>query len=65
MGVGIPYCDICGKLAAVLNVAEAGGPFVEVCDDCLKFGKRIEPCEVDNKINHYNRAIDVINIKKK
>ena len=65
LGVNIPNCHICRKLTAVLNVIIAGGPFVEVCDECLKYGKKIEFCEVDNKINHYNLIFDIINIKQK
>ena len=63
LGATIPNCWICGKLTAVLNVVIVGGPFVEVCDECLKYGKKIEPCEVDNKVDHYNEIIEVINIK--
>jgi len=65
LGDNIPNCWICRKLTAVLNVIIAGGPFVEVCSECLKYGKKVEFCEVDNEINHYNKIIDVVNIKRK
>jgi len=65
LGANIPNCWICRKLTAVLDVAIVGRAFVEVCDECLKYGEKIEPCEVDNKVNHYNRIIEVVNIKKK
>ncbi len=65
LGVNIPECWICQKLTAVLNVIIAGGPFVEVCDQCLKYGKKVEVCEVDNRVDHYDRMIEVINIKRK
>ena len=42
----------------------AGGPFVEVCKECLKYGKKIEYCEVDNKMYH-TEIIEIINIKRK
>ena len=64
LGVNIPYCWICEKLTAVLNVAIAGNAFVEVCDECLKYGEKLEFCEVDNKIDHCE-LIEVINIKRK
>lgn len=62
LGVNIPNCCICEKLTAVLTVIIAGGAFVEVCDECLKYGEKVEPCEVDNKVDHYNRIIEVVNI---
>lgn len=64
MGVNIPKCGICDRLTAVLNVAIVGGPFVEVCDECLKYGEKIEFCEVDNKMDHCE-LIEVVNIKRK
>jgi len=63
LGDKIPYCSICEKPTAVLNVAIAGGSFVEVCDECLKYGEKIEFCEIDNKISHYNSIIEVINVE--
>jgi ribosome-binding protein aMBF1 (putative translation factor) len=65
LGVNIPKCWICRKLTAVLNVAIVGGPFVEVCNECLKYGEKVEFCEVDNKMDHYNNIIEVVNIKRK
>ena len=64
LGVNIPNCNICQKPIAVLNVAIAGATFVEVCDECLKYGEKVEFCEVDNKMDHQD-IIKVINIKRK
>lgn len=63
-GVNIPKCWICEKETAVLNADIVGGPFIKVCNRCLKHGKKIEFCEVDNEINHCE-LVEVVNIKKK
>lgn len=36
-------CTICGKEIRKINKAVVEGTMVGVCDDCLKFGKRVVP----------------------
>jgi ribosome-binding protein aMBF1 (putative translation factor) len=64
IGVNIPQCWICNKRTAVLNIIIAGGPFVEVCDECIKFGEKVGFGDVDSKMNH-SEFIEVVNIKPK
>jgi hypothetical protein len=57
-------CFICQKRTSVLNHAVIGGTVVEVCDECLKYGKKIECTDVDKMILHTS-LIEVINIERK
>lgn len=48
----IPQCDICLKRISVPFKAIVGGPFLEVCDECLKFGERVEITDIDKIMIH-------------
>ena len=50
----MPKCTICEKETAVLDKAIIGGPIVDVCPSCLKYGKKIEITEEDKIIVHSN-----------
>jgi len=60
--MGIPRCLICEKQIFVPNIVMAGGPLVEVCSDCLKYGKKVEVTEVDDLVCHC-KLIGSIKIK--
>ena len=38
----MPECTLCGKQVPTLNKIELEGAIIEVCDDCVKFGKVTE-----------------------
>ena len=38
----MPECTLCGKTVPTLNKIELEGTIVEVCDECVKFGKVTE-----------------------
>jgi len=46
----MPKCTICEKETAVLDKANVGGPIIDVCPSCLKYGKKIEITEKDKII---------------
>lgn len=39
---GLPECTLCGKRIDAPNKVEIEDAVVEVCDDCIKFGKVVE-----------------------
>ena len=38
----LPECTLCGKNVDALNKIELEGTIVEVCADCIKFGRAVE-----------------------
>ena len=48
----MPKCLICGKLRAVLDKVIAGGPIIDVCPSCVKYGKKVDVTELDKIIVH-------------
>ncbi len=38
----MPECSLCGKHSDELTPIELEGSILDVCDDCVKFGKRLE-----------------------
>ena len=38
----LPECTLCGKKVDALNRIELEGTVVEVCTDCVKFGRAVE-----------------------
>ena len=45
-------CTICEKRIAVPFKAMIDGMVLDVCEDCLKYGKRVETTEVDRILGH-------------
>ena len=45
----LPECTLCGKHVTSLNKIELEGAIVEVCDECVRFGRRIE-VKINRKI---------------
>jgi ribosome-binding protein aMBF1 (putative translation factor) len=64
IGVNIPKCWICNKRTAILNVIKAGSTFVKVCNECVKFGEKVEVSEVNNKMDHCE-LIEVVKVRPK
>jgi len=48
----MPKCLICQKETAVLDKAMVGGSIIDVCQICLKYGKKVDITEVDKIIVH-------------
>ncbi len=48
----VPKCMICGKEKAVLEKATIGGHIVDVCPNCLKYGKKVDITEIDKITVH-------------
>jgi len=46
-----PTCTICEKRISVPIKALIGGTIIGVCEDCLKYGERVEITEID-KLGH-------------
>ena len=38
----MPECNLCGQNFAQLNKAEVEGTVIDVCNSCLRFGRKIE-----------------------
>jgi len=57
------YCELCGKKTDKLYKAEVLGGIMYVCEDCLKYGKKIdEPKKINNnKNNKGNKKTDMYN----
>jgi len=45
-------CTICENKISVPIKAWVDGMILDICDDCLKYGKRIEITDVDRILDH-------------
>jgi len=48
----VPTCDICEKRIAVPIKVKVAGSIIDVCEDCLKYGQRIEVTDIEKIIIH-------------
>ncbi len=44
-----PTCTVCGERISVPIKALIDGMIIGVCEDCLKYGKRVEITDVDKQ----------------
>jgi ribosome-binding protein aMBF1 (putative translation factor) len=50
--VSIQTCDICDKKVAIGIKAMVDGLILDVCEDCIKYGKKIEVTNIEKIMRH-------------